>query len=122
MDPSQSLETDHTLRGFADIRHDCDQRDNMASYGFTQHDARSAAVEHIKDTDNNLDIKISWLKVAGQNLGGSWAYRVEGKPIDPSQLNSEPMRTERAIDELDGRADWVGQIGIAQVDLQGRLS
>lgn len=54
----------------------------MASYGFTQHDARSAAVERIVDSDNNLNISISWLKVPGDKLGGSWAYRVDGKPID----------------------------------------
>lgn len=80
---------------FSGIRHECDQRDNMAAYTYTQHDARSAAVEVIKDTDNNLDLTISWLKVPGNKLGGSWAYRVQGKPIKQGRSTRPAARPRR---------------------------
>lgn len=42
----------------------------MASYTFTEHDGRSAAVQVVKDQDNNLELTFSWLKVPGKEEGG----------------------------------------------------
>lgn len=51
------------------MRHACEQGDGLQSYTFTEHDGRSAAVEIIKDVDNNLEMRIQLLKVPGGDKG-----------------------------------------------------
>lgn len=55
------------------MRHACEQKDGLQSYTFTEHDGRSAAVEIIKDVDNNLEMRIQFLKVPGGDKGTSRA-------------------------------------------------
>ncbi|KAG9040707.1 Processing alpha glucosidase I, partial [Serendipita sp. 407] len=66
---------------FQNIRHDCSQSDNLDAYTWTEHDMRQGGVEIIKDGQNNVEIKIEWIKVPGGMHGGSWAARISGKPI-----------------------------------------
>ncbi|PVF95183.1 glycoside hydrolase [Serendipita vermifera] len=66
---------------FQKIRHDCTQSDQLDSYTWTEHDMRQGGVQVIKDSNNNLDLKIQWLKVPGGQHGGSWAARIIGKPL-----------------------------------------
>lgn len=65
----------------AEIRHDCNQGDQLDSYGWTSHDLRQGGVQVIKDGNNNLELKIEWIKVPGGAHGGSWAARISGKPL-----------------------------------------
>ena len=44
---------------------------------------RQGGVEVIKDGVNNVELKIEWLKVPGGTHGGSWAARINGKPMRP---------------------------------------
>jgi hypothetical protein len=64
-----------------DIRHDCKEGDQLDSYRWTEHDLRQGGVEVIKDSNNNAEIKIEWLKVPGGEHGGSWAARISGRPL-----------------------------------------
>ncbi|GAA5975706.1 hypothetical protein JCM11641_005843 [Rhodosporidiobolus odoratus] len=75
-------------QSFNQPRHDCDQRDGL-SYTFVEHDGRSAAKEVIKDPKNNVELTVRFLKVPGEDKVGSWAVRIEGKPLDehrPSRI------------------------------------
>ena len=65
-----------------EARHSCEQGDNLASYGWTEFDAREGGVQVLKDNDNNLKLTTEFLKVPGGMHGGSWAARVKGEPLD----------------------------------------
>lgn len=64
-----------------ETRHQCDQGDGLDSYTWTAHDPREGGVQVLKDSKNNVEITIEWLKVTGGNNGGSWAARIKGAPI-----------------------------------------
>ncbi|GAA5872836.1 hypothetical protein JCM8547_005716 [Rhodosporidiobolus lusitaniae] len=75
-------------QSFSQPRHECDQRDGL-TYHFTEHDGRSVAKEVIKDPKNNVELTVSMLKTPAEN-GGSWAMRIEGKPLEeekPSRIS-----------------------------------
>lgn len=65
-----------------EVRHSCDQADNLDSYTWTEYDVRQGGVQVIKDSFNNVKITTEFLKVAGGDHGGSWAVRFKGEPID----------------------------------------
>ncbi|GAA5893545.1 mannosyl-oligosaccharide glucosidase [Sporobolomyces salmoneus] len=74
-------------QGFSKMRHACDQGDGLV-YTFTEHDGRNSAKEVIKDELNNVELTASFLKVPGEAAaGGSWAVRVEGKPLRRDQMS-----------------------------------
>jgi mannosyl-oligosaccharide glucosidase len=50
------------------------------------HDGRSAGVQQIVDSENNVKLSIELLKVPGGLEGGSWAARISGEPVDPSSF------------------------------------
>jgi mannosyl-oligosaccharide glucosidase len=74
------------LTNYAEARHACNQADGLDSYTYTHHDPREGAIEVIKDSQNNVELTIEWLKVAGGDHGGSWAARIKGRPIDQGCL------------------------------------
>jgi mannosyl-oligosaccharide glucosidase len=53
----------------SDTRHACDQGDGLQSYTFTEHDGRTAAVQVIKDAENNVELKTELLKIPGGDAG-----------------------------------------------------
>ena len=78
-------------------------------YTYTEHDGRNAGKEVIKDDLNNVELTASFLKVPGESTGelsaatdsldvevtdgiltavpgGSWAVRIEGKPLRNGEL------------------------------------
>lgn len=69
------------LRG-TELRHACDQGDELDSYTWTEYDPRNGGVQVIKDSLNNVKLTTEFLKVAGGDHGGSWAARIKGEPID----------------------------------------
>ena len=58
------------IRG-VDVRHNCDQGDGMESYGYIEHDGRTAATQAIKDTLNNVQITTEFLKIPGGDAGNA---------------------------------------------------
>lgn len=72
-------------RKIAEIRHSCEQGDGLAGYTFTEHDLRDGAIQVLKDPKNNLELTTEFLKFPGGEHGGSWAARINGRPLDPSQ-------------------------------------
>ncbi|GAA6008227.1 hypothetical protein JCM11491_001936 [Sporobolomyces phaffii] len=73
-------------QGFAKMRHACDQGDGLV-YTFVEHDGRSAGKEVIKDQLNNVQLTASFLKVPSSSPGGSWAVRIEGKPLEDGRMS-----------------------------------
>ncbi|SCZ88804.1 BZ3500_MvSof-1268-A1-R1_Chr2-1g04647 [Microbotryum saponariae] len=70
-------------------RHRCSQDDGMV-YTYTEHDARTAAKQFIKDYMNNVELTTEFLKVPAGDKGGNWAVRISGKPLDdlkPSRIS-----------------------------------
>jgi len=91
----------HDYLGLQNIRHTCEQNDGISSFNWIKHDGRSAGIQVIKDGRNNVQLTTSFLKTPGgqngkhfshvplvvaylETIGGHWAVRIQGKPIDPS--------------------------------------
>jgi mannosyl-oligosaccharide glucosidase len=58
-----------TANSTTETRHDCQEGDDLASYAYTEHDGRSSAVQIIKDTVHNVEMKTEFLKVPGGEHG-----------------------------------------------------
>ena len=67
-----------------EIRHSCDQGDGLDGYTWTEHDMREGGVQVLKDSQNNVQLTVEWLKVPGGHHGGSWAARIKGVPMKQS--------------------------------------
>lgn len=72
----------------AEVRHSCEQSDSLTAYNWLEHDGRTSGVQLIKDAENNVQLRIEFLKspVSGGN-GGSWAARLSGEPLDRCELS-----------------------------------
>ena len=57
----------------------------MAGYNWLEHDGRTAGTQVINDIENNVQIKVYLLKTPSGSSGGSWAARIGGQPLDPSE-------------------------------------
>ncbi|CAG8462998.1 7789_t:CDS:10 [Acaulospora morrowiae] len=68
-------------KGFWQMRHACDQSDELDEYSYKKHDGRSFAMQTITDIKNNLVLKTEFLKAPGGENGGDWAVRITGEPI-----------------------------------------
>ncbi|KAI1876626.1 hypothetical protein JX265_004152 [Neoarthrinium moseri] len=62
------------------FRYTCEQNEGMAGYGWEEYDTRKGGVQTIHDTQNNIDITTSFVKIPGGGHGGSWAARIKGEP------------------------------------------
>ncbi|ORX92341.1 glycoside hydrolase [Basidiobolus meristosporus CBS 931.73] len=68
------------FQSFRNIRHSCEQGDNLDSYGYLRHDGRTFGQQEIKDSANNIILTTEFIKAPGEH-GGDWAVRISGKPI-----------------------------------------
>ena len=59
----------------------------MAGYNWLEHDGRTAGTQVINDIENNVQVKVHLLKTPSGSNGGSWAARIGGQPLDPSELH-----------------------------------
>ena len=59
----------------------------MAGYNWLEHDGRTAGTQVINDIENNVQVKVHLLKTPSGSNGGSWAARIGGQPLDPSEPN-----------------------------------
>lgn len=79
--PYHNISSVFNLRG-TELRHTCEQGDDLDGYTWTEYDAREGGVQVIKDSFNNVKLTTEFLKVSGGDHGGSWAARIKGEPID----------------------------------------
>ncbi|TPX62267.1 mannosyl-oligosaccharide glucosidase [Powellomyces hirtus] len=64
------------------IRHTCEQGDDLSGYAWQKHDGRSFGSQEIADNLNHVSIKTEYLKSPGGEHGGDWAVRVSGRELD----------------------------------------
>jgi mannosyl-oligosaccharide glucosidase len=62
------------------FRYTCEQNEGIHGYGWDEYDARSGGVQTIHDTENQIDITISFVKLPTTAKSGSWAARIKGVP------------------------------------------
>lgn len=79
-----------SLQGFVKARHDSEEGQGVDGYGYTYHDGRSFAIQEIRDTENNYFLETSWIKTGhscdeASPKYGSWAARIKGTVLDPSE-------------------------------------
>jgi mannosyl-oligosaccharide glucosidase len=67
-----------------DLRHTCEQSDDMAGYGWTAYDARKGGMQIVNDTGNSLDLITQFAKASNDERGGRWGLRVKGIPRTPA--------------------------------------
>ncbi|CCJ31135.1 unnamed protein product, partial [Pneumocystis jirovecii] len=63
-----------------DIRHTCEQNDNMEMYGWQEFDVRTGGRQIIKDKDIDIEIVTEFVKVYTEKQAGNWGLRIKGKP------------------------------------------
>ncbi|KAL7421132.1 Processing alpha glucosidase I [Cryptotrichosporon argae] len=73
-------------QGVNQVRHTCEQSDEISKYTYTAHDGRYYASEVIEDKKLNVRLDIGWWK---EPSGRNWAVRVEGDAMD----TTKPSRT-----------------------------
>ncbi|GES73190.1 glycoside hydrolase family 63 protein [Rhizophagus clarus] len=77
------------ISSFDQIRHACDQGDELDEYSFKKHDGRNFAIQTLSDSENNIKLKTEFLKNSEGGHGGEWAVRISGTPIN----ENEPSET-----------------------------
>ncbi len=63
----------------------------MKGYGWDEYDARTGGIQSIHDTENKIDLSISFVKIPGGSHGGSWAARVKGQPTGETPEDLKTM-------------------------------
>ncbi|KAG5520217.1 hypothetical protein PMAC_001295 [Pneumocystis sp. 'macacae'] len=63
-----------------DMRHTCEQNDNMEMYGWQEFDVRTGGRQIIKDRYMNIEIITEFVKVYTEKEAGNWGLRIKGKP------------------------------------------
>jgi len=61
------------------LRHTCEQSDELANYGWTTYDPRNGGVETISDTKNALNLTLAFVKFPDRLK--DWSVRVSGLPL-----------------------------------------
>ncbi|KAJ2809280.1 Processing alpha glucosidase I, partial [Coemansia furcata] len=59
-------------RNWQKIRHSCELGDHLAEYGYSRHNGRDFGEQTMRDSDQGVEIKSTFIKIPGE-LGGSWA-------------------------------------------------
>ncbi|KAJ2744319.1 Processing alpha glucosidase I, partial [Coemansia pectinata] len=68
-------------RNWQKIRHSCELGDNLSEYGYSRHNGRDFGEQTMRDSDQGVEIKSTFIKVPGE-LGGSWAVRFTGRTLN----------------------------------------
>ncbi|KAJ2055945.1 Processing alpha glucosidase I [Coemansia sp. S146] len=55
--------------------------DNLSEYGYSRHNGRDFGEQTMRNSDQGVEIKSTFMKVPGQ-LGGSWAVRFTGQTLN----------------------------------------
>ncbi|KAI8589310.1 glycoside hydrolase [Geranomyces variabilis] len=73
---------ENTGQTLKDIRHTCEQGDDLSGYAWQKHDGRTFGSQEIADNQHRVAIRTDFLKSAGGEHGGDWTVRVSGRPLD----------------------------------------
>eukprot|EP01083_Nonionella_stella_P149558 475223_1 len=68
-------------RAYDHIRHDCDERDKFARYGWLRHDGRNFGVQELADQFSGVNITTEWVKYKEEDGSENWAARITGEPM-----------------------------------------
>ncbi|KAF8534679.1 glucosidase I [Trichophaea hybrida] len=71
------------------IRHQCEQGDNMAGYGWEEYDVRTGGKQVIRDRVNKVDLTTEFVKVEGGSNGGNWGVRIKGTLRDDAAKDTK---------------------------------
>jgi len=79
--------------GVKNLRHECSYYDNMAKYGWENHDGVGYAKQTIDDAENNVSLTVEWVKPELETDPNHWVLRVSGEdyatPLDYEQGQSD---------------------------------
>ncbi|QDS72032.1 hypothetical protein FKW77_002221 [Venturia effusa] len=65
------------------LRHACEQGDNLTTYGWTSYDARTGGVEVISDPGNALNLTLEFVKIPHRSE--DWSLRVKGVRLNDAE-------------------------------------
>lgn len=66
---SETLRSEWSLTRRLVFRHQCEQSDGMAGYGWEEYDVRTGGNQVIRDVGNQIDIQTQFVKVEGGENG-----------------------------------------------------
>lgn len=75
--------------GVSNIRHECSYYDNMAKYGWEEHDGVSYARQTIQDGGNGVQLTVQWVKPEVDSDPNHWILRVAGESFSDMETSSE---------------------------------
>lgn len=61
-----------------ELRHTCEQTDDIQGYDWNDFDLRKGGKQIIRDEGNKIDLSTEFIKVEGGEHGGHWGVRVKG--------------------------------------------
>ncbi|KAA8895843.1 glycoside hydrolase [Sphaerosporella brunnea] len=76
------------------FRHQCEQGDNMAGYGWEEYDVRTGGRQVVHDTGNHIDLTTEFVKVEGGQNGGNWGVRIKGELRDDDKVRTAPAKKD----------------------------
>ncbi|QSL65479.1 hypothetical protein MERGE_002791 [Pneumocystis wakefieldiae] len=62
-----------------EMRHTCEQNDNIKMYGWEEFDIRKGGRQIIKDDGMNIEIEMEFAKIYTEKHNGNWGLRIKGK-------------------------------------------
>lgn len=65
---------------FQDLRHTCEQGEDIKSYGWERFDPRRGGKHVVHDDKMGIDLETDFVKLSG-GAHGQWALRVKGRPV-----------------------------------------
>ncbi|KAG5437789.1 hypothetical protein PCANB_000503 [Pneumocystis canis] len=63
-----------------ELRHTCEQNDDIEMYGWQEFDLRTGGRHIIKDKKMDVEIEIEFAKIYTEKQAGNWGLRIKGKP------------------------------------------
>ncbi|KAG0149919.1 hypothetical protein CROQUDRAFT_652883 [Cronartium quercuum f. sp. fusiforme G11] len=110
----------HNFASFSRARHACEQDDELAGYGWTTHDGRTAGKHYVNDVLNNVRLESEFLKVEGGAHGGSWGVRIRGEKLNAAAPSRISMINYFGLDglgtfQLENEEDEEGLEGPVQI-------
>ncbi|PRP80049.1 hypothetical protein PROFUN_10732 [Planoprotostelium fungivorum] len=107
---------------FENMRHTCEQGDNMQRYGWIRHDGQTFGEQEVIDKKMSLNVSTIFVKNPTSQYGGEWSYRVRVTSTSKDQ-KIVSLYNYFGVDLLpDERLDLIGKAhkGLVDVGLTGR--
>ena len=95
---------------FPELRHSCEQGDDIGGYGWEQYDARKGGRHIVRDIKMGIDIETYMVKIPGGTKGGHWALRVKGTPRENPDVTTSVI--------FYAGIDGTGQLDLTDLDFE----